>query len=128
MTRRPPRSTRTDTLFPYTTLFRSKPQCVQLAQMVFRVLARLRQLPFQPAVPFQPLAVVAVELQQLVVLHSQCLVGLAQGDSSSVGSAGKRGTPPRARSSRTWIDGKSAVEGTRGSVSVKHGGGRNYKK
>src|SRR3546814_9470803 len=25
MTRRPPRSTRTDTLFPYTTLFRSKP-------------------------------------------------------------------------------------------------------
>src|SRR3546814_6253832 len=26
MTRRPPRSTRTDTLFPYTTLFRSHPQ------------------------------------------------------------------------------------------------------
>src|SRR3546814_13843430 len=25
MTRRPPRSTRTDTLFPYTTLFRSRP-------------------------------------------------------------------------------------------------------
>src|SRR3546814_5943623 len=27
MIRRPPRSTRTDTLFPYTTLFRSKPCC-----------------------------------------------------------------------------------------------------
>src|SRR3546814_14574991 len=27
MIRRPPRSTRTDTLFPYTTLFRSAPQC-----------------------------------------------------------------------------------------------------
>src|SRR3546814_12195093 len=27
MIRRPPRSTRTDTLFPYTTLFRSVPQC-----------------------------------------------------------------------------------------------------
>src|SRR3546814_3003223 len=27
MIRRPPRSTRTDTLFPYTTLFRSKPRC-----------------------------------------------------------------------------------------------------
>src|SRR3546814_17739066 len=26
MIRRPPRSTRTDTLFPYTTLFRSKPE------------------------------------------------------------------------------------------------------
>src|SRR3546814_13787005 len=29
MIRRPPRSTRTDTLFPYTTLFRSKRQSVQ---------------------------------------------------------------------------------------------------
>src|SRR3546814_2961198 len=28
MIRRPPRSTRTDTLFPYTTLFRSQPQMV----------------------------------------------------------------------------------------------------
>src|SRR3546814_9636021 len=27
MIRRPPRSTRTDTLFPYTTLFRSHPRC-----------------------------------------------------------------------------------------------------
>src|SRR3546814_2791927 len=27
MIRRPPRSTRTDTLFPYTTLFRSRVQC-----------------------------------------------------------------------------------------------------
>src|SRR3546814_1863387 len=27
MIRRPPRSTRTDTLFPYTTLFRSPPEC-----------------------------------------------------------------------------------------------------
>src|SRR3546814_1310412 len=27
MIRRPPRSTRTDTLFPYTTLFRSPPSC-----------------------------------------------------------------------------------------------------
>src|SRR3546814_10304382 len=32
MIRRPPRSTRTDTLFPYTTLFRSKPFLVLLAQ------------------------------------------------------------------------------------------------
>src|SRR3546814_17458658 len=29
MTRRPPRSTRTDTLFPYTTLFRSCPQVIR---------------------------------------------------------------------------------------------------
>src|SRR3546814_12377155 len=32
MIRRPPRSTRTDTLFPYTTLFRSR--CSSLAQLV----------------------------------------------------------------------------------------------
>src|SRR3546814_11037140 len=31
MLRRPPRSTRTDTLFPYTTLFRSPPQSIGLA-------------------------------------------------------------------------------------------------
>src|SRR3546814_4687311 len=30
MIRRPPRSTRTDTLFPYTTLFRSAVQCTDL--------------------------------------------------------------------------------------------------
>src|SRR3546814_20869186 len=33
MIRRPPRSTRTDTLFPYTTLFRSKPAEI-LAKMI----------------------------------------------------------------------------------------------
>src|SRR3546814_4214329 len=32
MIRRPPRSTRTDTLFPYTTLFRSKPPVMESAK------------------------------------------------------------------------------------------------
>src|SRR3546814_8064147 len=32
MIRRPPRSTRTDTLFPYTTLFRSEAECAARAQ------------------------------------------------------------------------------------------------
>src|SRR3546814_11866823 len=39
MTRRPPRSTRTDTLFPYTTLFRSrfrKEDMVEVARQQFR--------------------------------------------------------------------------------------------
>src|SRR3546814_20196841 len=35
MIRRPPRSTRTDTLFPYTTLFRSLPLLADVAQGVF---------------------------------------------------------------------------------------------
>src|SRR3546814_5653963 len=34
MIRRPPRSTRTDTLFPYTTLFRSPAHCVQAHRVV----------------------------------------------------------------------------------------------
>src|SRR3546814_4866635 len=34
MVRRPPRSTRTDTLFPYTTLFRSRGQAKSFAQKI----------------------------------------------------------------------------------------------
>src|SRR3546814_10196470 len=37
--RRPPRSTRTDTLFPYTTLFRSESQC-HLGKVAHRPVAR----------------------------------------------------------------------------------------
>src|SRR3546814_8603577 len=37
MIRRPPRSTRTDTLFPYTTLFRSDEQTVDVAQPQARI-------------------------------------------------------------------------------------------
>src|SRR3546814_3147904 len=36
MIRRPPRSTRTDTLFPYTTLFRSPQQCAGLMTVLHR--------------------------------------------------------------------------------------------
>src|SRR3546814_1366060 len=35
MIRRPPRSTRTDTLFPYTTLFRSRPSSTGQSRRVF---------------------------------------------------------------------------------------------
>src|SRR3546814_8410143 len=35
MIRRPPRSTRTDTLFPYTTLFRSEPLTPKLPPSIF---------------------------------------------------------------------------------------------
>src|SRR3546814_17787271 len=34
MIRRPPRSTRTDTLFPYTTLFRSRPEIARAIDLV----------------------------------------------------------------------------------------------
>src|SRR3546814_4677115 len=46
MIRRPPRSTRTDTLFPYTTLFRSVPQYDQFEHLTEPFVAekRLRNL------------------------------------------------------------------------------------
>src|SRR3546814_1401983 len=40
MIRRPPRSTRTDTLFPYTTLFRSAPNCASSGARKMAALAR----------------------------------------------------------------------------------------
>src|SRR3546814_63214 len=43
MIRRPPRSTRTDTLFPYTTLFRSRHAAAHLRRVGARVLHRLPQ-------------------------------------------------------------------------------------
>src|SRR3546814_10776399 len=45
MIRRPPRSTRTDTLFPYTTLFRSPGRAVPLAEPRLRRLRRLPRIP-----------------------------------------------------------------------------------
>src|SRR3546814_2604207 len=42
MIRRPPRSTRTDTLFPYTTLFRSIPVLIVLAGVLLFASARRR--------------------------------------------------------------------------------------
>src|SRR3546814_16090173 len=67
MIRRPPRSTRTDTLFPYTTLFRSAerssrglPRLVltydQLLEAPARVLARVRALPGAAALGADPVA------------------------------------------------------------------------
>src|SRR3546814_7095525 len=42
MIRRPPRSTRTDTLFPYTTLFRSSALSAAEAETLFAVIAELK--------------------------------------------------------------------------------------
>src|SRR3546814_2318681 len=46
MIRRPPRSTRTDTLFPYTTLFRSSPVSGPVRSLKYRVV--LRWMPLLP--------------------------------------------------------------------------------
>src|SRR3546814_11063726 len=48
MIRRPPRSTRTDTLFPYTTLFRSSIFCLGRAMIEDRVTATVEAALYQP--------------------------------------------------------------------------------
>src|SRR3546814_20787379 len=48
MIRRPPRSTRTDTLFPYTTLFRSRPELVRHAAHHAGTVPHLPGPPGQP--------------------------------------------------------------------------------
>src|SRR3546814_4527382 len=55
MIRRPPRSTRTDTLFPYTTLFRSRPRILVARHEAHRdrIVAGLRQ---DDSGPFRPVA------------------------------------------------------------------------
>src|SRR3546814_18935856 len=51
MIRRPPRSTRTDTLFPYTTLFRSH-EALHLFKLLYRVPVRAKtQKPRRPTGP-----------------------------------------------------------------------------
>src|SRR3546814_17444725 len=49
MIRRPPRSTRTDTLFPYTTLFRSGEAPVPVARGVYGLVARRADQPVRVA-------------------------------------------------------------------------------
>src|SRR3546814_20802095 len=49
MIRRPPRSTRTDTLFPYTTLFRSK---ITLAPLSSDLQIKLKALSLKPFSPY----------------------------------------------------------------------------
>src|SRR3546814_3368013 len=50
MIRRPPRSTRTDTLFPYTTLFRSPP-----CERPFLPVARAKRFPTPARSPYVPI-------------------------------------------------------------------------
>src|SRR3546814_14184058 len=86
MIRRPPRSTRTDTLFPYTTLFRShRHQVVELEHEADVVAAPLRQLAGAHAVDAR-----AVDLDLAAAGRVQPADPVEQG-----GLARTRGTPQR---------------------------------
>src|SRR3546814_13608496 len=62
MIRRPPRSTRTDTLFPYTTLFRSGLIDLQPYALSGQALCQLAQFDIEHCL--QPIALDALELQR----------------------------------------------------------------
>src|SRR3546814_8495402 len=74
MIRRPPRSTRTDTLFPYTTLFRSAVvvEAHQLAQVGLHVLRGIELLPLARR---DPQLVVAAEQQAVAVVAAAADLG-----------------------------------------------------
>src|SRR3546814_12847235 len=84
MIRRPPRSTRTDTLFPYTTLFRSRreraqPENIDLVVFVRRFLddyletspPDLDDIKFSHGVPTLPVLVDPRHLQQVLTVLVQ---------------------------------------------------------
>src|SRR3546814_8867098 len=68
MIRRPPRSTRTDTLFPYTTLFRSlrNPCCIRTAPLPPQVWQVLALVPGLAPEPWQRSEEHTSELQSLM--------------------------------------------------------------
>src|SRR3546814_3735039 len=74
MIRRPPRSTRTDTLFPYTTLFRSLSGCVRPVRLVARQCPGRRA----PVRPLRPRRIGRRDPRQC-----QDLVGAGGGDRKS---------------------------------------------
>src|SRR3546814_16987789 len=78
MIRRPPRSTRTDTLFPYTTLFRSADGQPQQALKVAPDPRRRCQQPRFLAVDHPGLAELAKRLGGVAVQHARMAVRLAQ--------------------------------------------------
>src|SRR3546814_15599420 len=63
MTRRPPRSTRTDTLFPYTTLFRSP------ARWALAALWRLKLAAIQAVLVWSGLAMAALVFLQVIIRY-----------------------------------------------------------
>src|SRR3546814_4116007 len=85
MIRRPPRSTRTDTLFPYTTLFRShagvtaRRQCmdIQPKATLLATRDRRRTAPRTTAIP-----TLMLEASETLPHNTGCLFGLSESASS----------------------------------------------
>src|SRR3546814_5162437 len=93
MIRRPPRSTRTDTLFPYTTLFRSNIEAgARVVEIVVPAIIR------RPAITPIAIAVIGIVIARAVVAHRQAaaiavaiIVIIAAGADAEGGGDGQKG-------------------------------------
>src|SRR3546814_14354106 len=114
MIRRPPRSTRTDTLFPYTTLFRSPPGDLMRVEHERRVVRELRGVECR-AVPFGGQPLVGDEIDQLVAHRCGEIAADGDGNGNTVGhddcsfSARRRRDGPGARPD---FEGSAKIERT----------------
>src|SRR3546814_18437345 len=116
MIRRPPRSTRTDTLFPYTTLFRSR--IVEHRQILVHRARRQvrRQAPFA-AMEVLPVASARIRLASTVKPSQPTSPSAMHRDTVISKSLRNRSLTPSARSgylSRSSEERQSVVKGTSG--------------
>src|SRR3546814_12712851 len=97
MIRRPPRSTRTDTLFPYTTLFRSEgaAQFGERDQIAARAPHRSR---IAPAAEADPALVAAVRVHHIELLPARAIA--FEHDPGAVGRIAAAGIDPDRKSTR----------------------------
>src|SRR3546814_18023743 len=125
MIRRPPRSTRTDTLFPYTTLFRSPATAMDSdfsrhALRLERQPADARQNPGGRPGKWRPRSVGTRSTHGIAADLQRHLAGCRIGVATIVGSPASS-----AEHGSKKIDRKSVVSGKGGSVRVDLGGRRN---
>src|SRR3546814_17549640 len=120
MIRRPPRSTRTDTLFPYTTLFRSLRAC-GLSGQKQSYTKSLAQLILDGELDF--VALPADDEDAIALLTKVKGIGRWSAEIYLLFAEGRPDIWPAGD-----LDRKSVVEGKRVSVRVEHGGRRVIKK
>src|SRR3546814_15386075 len=119
MIRRPPRSTRTDTLFPYTTLFRSRRSTFSFSR------------PYLAASALSSSQ--GLYLQRLVAKAARVADFSKRGSAPAMTSSAAKNAGTATRSCRVATrsnasrDRKHVVEGKRGSVRGDLGGGRTIK-
>src|SRR3546814_13153209 len=94
MIRRPPRSTRTDTLFPYTTLFRSRLLSLPAGRRRLTRGCRADSGETLPGAYSRPGSIAAIQCEKMGPPGR--FLGLLAGGSRTAGRRSERGTPNRA--------------------------------